>query len=35
MPQPARLFLLADKTPHFVHFGFIHALEHDLNVARG
>ncbi len=35
MPQPARFSLLADKTPYFVHFGFIHALTYDLDVAWG
>jgi hypothetical protein len=35
IPQLALLLLLAHKTPHFVHFGFVHALEDDLDVARG
>ena len=35
MSQLALLLLLAHKTPHFVHFGFVHALEDDLDVARG
>ena len=34
MSQLALLLLLAHKTPHFVHFGFIHALQDDLNLAR-
>ena len=34
IPQLALLLLLAHKTPHFVHFGFVHALEDDLDVAR-
>ena len=35
MPQPARLFLLPHIAPHFVHFGFVHALQDDLDLARG
>ena len=35
MPEPARLRLLTHKTPHFVYFGFVHALEDDLNLPRG
>ena len=35
IPQLALLLLLAHKTPHFVYFGFVHALEDDLDVARG
>jgi hypothetical protein len=34
MPQPARLFLLPHKTPHFVHFGGVYTLDDDLDVAR-
>ena len=35
MPEPARRFLLAHKAPHLVHFGFLHALQDDLDLARG
>src|SRR5262245_20263529 len=35
VPEPARLLLLTDEAPHFVHFGFVHALQDDLDLARG
>src|SRR5262245_35117455 len=35
MPQPPRLFLLADKTPHFVHLSFARALNVHNNVIWG
>jgi hypothetical protein len=35
VPEPARLLLLPDKAPHFVHFSCIHALQDDLDLARG
>ncbi|HET8670594.1 MAG TPA: hypothetical protein VFM05_08220 [Candidatus Saccharimonadales bacterium] len=33
MPEPTWLFLLGHKAPHFLHFGFIHALQDDLDMA--
>jgi hypothetical protein len=35
MPEPPWFLLLPAKAPHFVHFGFVHALQDDLDLARG
>ena len=35
MPEPAWLFLLPHEAPHFVHFRCLHALQDDLDLARG
>jgi hypothetical protein len=35
MPQPPLVFLLPDKAPHLVDFGFVDPAEHDIHGLRG
>ena len=34
VPQPPWLLLFAHESPHFVHFGLVHAVQDDLDVTR-
>ena len=34
VPEPPLFLLLANKTPHFIDFGLIHAADHDIDTCR-